>query len=176
MQQTFDITGSRSTFMVIRYFLAVRGLSAVFALTFAGAPLLASVYFANAQIEYDAEQTNQRWGSSITGSVIANSGNNAGITTALVRFPSKTGNERDIKRIMPATAAPGTPVRIWEDTEGDVFVQGAATGNRYKMWHTVPGPNPTVTYLLYLVIAAVIALPMFVTGDLLGYLLTCHRI
>lgn len=161
--------------MDIRYFLAVRGLSAVFAWTFALVPLLASVYFSNIQIEHDETRTNQRWGSGIVGSVIATSGDNAGITTALIRFPSKTGDERDIQRIMSATAVPGTTVKVWEDMTGDVFVQGSATGNNYKMWHTVPGPDPTITSLIYLVIAAVIALPLFAIGDLLGCLLTCHR-
>lgn len=162
--------------MNIRTLLAVRGWPAVFAWSLASVALLGGLYAANVQIAYDATRTEQRWGSGTTGSVIANSGNNAGITTALIRFTGTSGGDQEITRIMPATATIGTPVQIWEDTLGEVFVQGSATGNRYKMWHTVPGPNPAVTYLIYLAIAAMIARCLFAVGESFGYLLTRHRI
>lgn len=162
--------------MNIHALLAVRGWPAVLAWSLASIALFGGLYAANAQIAYDATRTEQRWGSSTTGSVIANSGNNDGITTALIRFTGKSGDEQDVTRIMSATATLGSPVRVWEDASGDVFVQGSATGNNYKMWHTVPGPSPTITYLIYLAIAAVIARLWFAIGESFGYLLTRHRI
>lgn len=155
--------------------LAVRGLSALLAWTFATCTLAFGLWNARGQFASETTAAHQYWGEATVGLVTATSGYNGSITTAIVEYTSpRSATYEEVTRIMGVANQPGTRPMIWEGTDGKVFVQGAVTGNRYVPLHVEPWPSPLQIYVMWLVIACVFALPSFIIGASIGYLMS-HR-
>lgn len=159
----------------MKVLFAIRGLPALLGWTFALFAFAFGLWGAADQFTNETTAAHHYWGDATAGLVTATSSYNGDITTARVEYTSpRTATHQDVTRIMAVIAQPGTRPLIWESVDGEVFVQGAATGNRYTPWNIDPWPSQLTIYLIWLVIACVIALALFVTGASIGYLI-CLR-
>jgi len=160
----------------MKLLVAPRGILGVLAWSVAAIALAFGLVAAHEQYTHDDTAAHARWGEAISGLVVASSGNNGDITTALIQYTSpQTGTQEEVTRIMPVSYQLSTRPTVWEGVDGTVFVHDAASSSHFSRWETDPWPNPLWIYGLWLMVACIIAAPSFFVELLADYLLI-HRL